>query len=185
MLWFMEGLKNLVPLHMEYADGIWELYRAYEEQLRKQAALSDSISRISPAWTYYNAASILAGTDSNAYTRFMDQARRYRQQLIDHSRAQKGFSTPSFFTTMKMDETLTFDRLAEIESEQGAEAINELKSSYWSKAPPLKDIPVFRYQPESLTRSIERALPDLLIIVLLNIIFFMAAYASFMRQEVK
>jgi len=185
MVWFMEGITYCVPLHLEYADRIWELYRAYEEELHRQLALSDNISRISPAWTYYNAASILAGTDSSAYTRFMDQARRYRQQLIDYSRAQRGFSSMSFFTTMKMDETLTFDELAEMESRQGAEVINKLKSSYWNSAPPLKDIPVFRYQPESPAESIGRALPDVFILVLLNIIFFMAAYASFMRQEVK
>lgn len=91
----------------------------------------------------------------------------------------------SFFTTMKMDETLTFDQLVEIESKQGAEAINKLKSSYGNSAPPLKDIPAFHYQPESPAESIGRALPDLFILALLNIIFFMAAYASFMRQEVK
>jgi len=91
----------------------------------------------------------------------------------------------SFFTTMKMDETLTFDQLVEMESRQGAGAISKLKSSYWNSAPPLKDIPVFRYQPESPAESIGRALLDVFILVLLNIIFFMAAYASFMRQEVK
>jgi len=79
--------------------------------LRRQVALSDNLSRISPAWTYYNAASVLAGTDSNVYTRFMVQARRYRAELIDYSRSKKGFSTLSFFTKMKMDETLTFAQL--------------------------------------------------------------------------
>jgi ABC-type transport system involved in multi-copper enzyme maturation permease subunit len=180
MIWFLEGSKYCLPLHMEYADKIWELYRAYDKELRRQVALSDNISRISPAWTYYNASSILAGTDSNAYMRFMDQARRYRQQLMDYSRALRGFSTLSFFTTMKMDETLTFAQLAEIESKQGSGVINELKSKYWQEAPPLKDIPVFGYQSESLAESIGRALPDLFILALLNVIFFLIAYASFM-----
>jgi len=183
--WYMEGLKYCVPLHIEYADRIWELYRSYEEGLKKQTALSDNISRISPAWTYYNAASVIAGTDPNAYARFMDQARRYRQQLIDYTNSHRGFSTLSFFTTMKMDETLTYDQLLEMESRRGGGYISKLKSSYWDKAPTLKDIPVFRYQWESPTESIARALPDLLILVLLNIIFFLAAYASFMRREVK
>jgi len=185
MIWYLKGIKYYVPLQMEYADKIWELYRAYEEELRRQVAFSENISRISPAWTYYNAISILAGTDYGAYTRFMNQARRYRHQLISYSNAQQGFSTSSFFTTMKISDTLTHDQLVEIESNRGSEAIKELQSSYWPKAPTLKDIPVFRHQPESLTESIERALPDAIILILLNMVFFLFAYASFVRQEVK
>jgi ABC-type transport system involved in multi-copper enzyme maturation permease subunit len=185
MIWYLEGIRYCLPLQMEYADNIWELYRAYEEELREQVAFSENISRVSPAWTYYNAISVLAGTDYGAYTQFMDQARRYRQQLIDYTNARQGFSTPSFFTTMKMSDTLTYDQLVEIESRQGNEAIKELQSSYWPKAPTLKDIPVFRHQPEPLTESIGSALPDLAILILLNIVFFLTAYASFVRQEVK
>jgi len=36
-----------------------------------------------------------------------------------------------------------------------------------------------------LTESISRMLPDVTILILLNIVFFLAAYASFVRQEVK
>ncbi len=185
MNWFLEGLKRLVPLHMEYADRIWGLYRNYEAELNSQVSLSNNLSRISPAWTYYNAASALAGTDSAAYTRFMEQARRYRQQLINYSSDRRAFSSLSFFTPMKMEDTLTFDQLVEIESKEGTDAINRIKSSYCANAPLLKDIPVFSYQPESLADGIGRALPDLVIIVLLNLVFFLAAYASFMRREVK
>jgi ABC-type transport system involved in multi-copper enzyme maturation permease subunit len=185
MIWFLEGVKYIVPLQIEYADKVWELYRSYEEELRRQVAFSENLSRISPAWTYYNAISALAGTDYGAYTRFMDQARRYRNQLVSYSNAQQGFTTPSFFTTMKMSDTLTHDQLVEIQSRQGNGAIEELQSSYWPKAPVLTGIPVFHHQPESLTESISRTLPDVTILILLNIVFFLAAYASFVRQEVK
>jgi ABC-type transport system involved in multi-copper enzyme maturation permease subunit len=185
MIWFLEGTKYCVPLQMEYADRIWELYRAYEDELHKQVAFSENISRISPAWTYYNAISVLAGTDYGAYTRFMNQARRYRQQLIDYTNARQGFSTPSFFTTMKVSDTLTYDQLVEMQSRQGNEAIEKLQWSYWSKAPMLMGIPVFRHQPESLSESVQRTLPDVTILILLNMVFFLTAYASFVRQEVK
>ncbi len=185
MIWFLEGIKLCVPLKMEYADKIWELYRSYEEELRRQVAFSENISRISPAWTYYNAISVLAGTDYGAYTRFMNQARRYRQQLVDYTNARRGFTTPSFFTTMKLSDTLTHNQLVEIQSRHGDEAIEKLQSSYWPKAPTLQGIPVFRHQPEPLTESISRMLPDVTILILLNIVFFLAAYASFVRQEVK
>jgi len=185
MIWFLEGTKYCVPLQMEYADKVWELYRAYEEELRSQVVFSENISRISLAWTYYNAISVLAGTDYGAYTRFMNQARRYRQQLIDYTNARRGFTTPFFFTTMKISDTLTYNQLVEMQSRQGNEAIEELQWSYWSKASTLQDIPVFRHQPESLSESVQRILPDVTILILLNMVFFLAAYASFVRQEVK
>jgi ABC-type transport system involved in multi-copper enzyme maturation permease subunit len=185
MIWYVEGIKYIVPLKMEYADKIWELYRVYEEELRRQVAFSENISRVSPAWTYYNTISVLAGTDYGAYTRFMDQARRYRQQLIDYTDERQGFTTSSFFTTMKLGDTLTYHQLEEMQSRYGNEAIKELQESYWPKAPVLTGIPVFRHQPESLSESFQRTLPDVTILILLNIVLFLAAYASFVRQEVK
>jgi ABC-type transport system involved in multi-copper enzyme maturation permease subunit len=185
MIWFLEGIKYIVPLQIEYADKVWELYRVYEEELRRQVAFSENLSRISPAWTYYNAISVLAGTDYGAYTRFMDQARRYRNQLVSYSNTQQGFTTPSFFTTMKLSDTLTHHQLEEMQSRYGNEAIEELQSSYWPKAPVLTGIPVFRHQPEPLTESIGRMLPDVTMLILLNMVFFLIAYALFVRQEVK
>ena len=46
-------------------------------------------------------------------------------------------------------------------------------------------VPVFSYQPISLSESIGRALPDLLVLALLNVVLLLWAYASFMRREVK
>jgi hypothetical protein len=115
----------------------------------------------------------------------MDQARRYRHQLISYTNSRQGFSTPSFFTTMKLSDTLTYNQLVEMQSRHGDEAIEKLQSSYWPKAPVLTGIPVFRHRPESLADSVQRTLPDVTILILLNIVFFLAAYASFVRQEVK
>ena len=86
-----------------------------------------------------------------------------------------------------MDETLTFAELAEIESTQGREAVEKTIApfieEFWTTF--LQGVPTFRYQPKSLSESIGSALPDVLILALLNIVLFLTAYASFMRQEVK
>ena len=86
-----------------------------------------------------------------------------------------------------MDETLTFAELAEMESTQGLEAIEKhaepFVERFWTM--PLQGVPIFRHQPKPLSESIGRALPDMLILAFLNIVLIMAAYASFMRQEVK
>jgi ABC-type transport system involved in multi-copper enzyme maturation permease subunit len=88
-----------------------------------------------------------------------------------------------------MEETLTFAQLVQMEEKQGVEAVENLIESSieknWTNAQPLQGIPVFRYQPEAPSESIKRAFPDLLILFLENIIFFLAAYVSFMRQDVR
>ena len=51
--------------------------------------------------------------------------------------------------------------------------------------PDISDMPQFEFKPESLKASIARALPDILIMVLLIIVFFAGAFVSFLRYDVR
>jgi len=57
----------------------------------------------------------------------------------------------------------------------------------WKSVEPLdlSDMPVFELKSEDVVSSVKRAMPDLLILVLLNVIFFMGAYTAFMRADVR
>jgi ABC-type transport system involved in multi-copper enzyme maturation permease subunit len=97
MLWYLAGTKFSVPLHFEYAEKKWEIYRQWEKSLIAQSEIAKTISRLSPSWIFYHASSILARTDSQNYVRFMEQVRRYRQEIIDYGQNNKGFSTLTYF----------------------------------------------------------------------------------------
>jgi hypothetical protein len=47
------------------------------------------------------------------------------------------------------------------------------------------DMPVFQQRSEEVRESVKRALPDILILFIWNVIFFMGAYLSFLRYDVR
>jgi hypothetical protein len=57
----------------------------------------------------------------------------------------------------------------------------------WDSIEPLdlSDMPIFELKGEDIASSVKRAMPDLLILVLLNVILFMGAYTAFMRADVR
>jgi ABC-type transport system involved in multi-copper enzyme maturation permease subunit len=46
-------------------------------------------------------------------------------------------------------------------------------------------MPVFQQRSEEVQESVKRALPDILILFIWNVIFFMGAYLSFLRYDVR
>lgn len=182
MQWYLAGAKYWASTRLQYADIIWALYREYNDDLERQLSLARLLSRMSPAWVYYNASAILSLTDVGNYLKFMDQARRYRQNLIDYTRVKGGFSTLLYITRMTMEDAPTTAEAEEMVKNLGRA---EYERRMRKNAKPFSDIPLFQYKPEDATESLARALPDLAILAILNSILFIAAYVSFMRGRIK
>ena len=184
MLWHLEQIKFSEPLRLRYVDKVLEIYQRYYEDLKRQSSLASNISRLSPAWTYYNSTTILAGTDINNYLRFLDRTRTYQNELISYMRSKKAFSSLSYFTRWRESELPTAKELWEM-PEEVAKA--KYAKEGWKSVEPLdlSDMLVFELKSEDVASSIKRAMPDLLILALLNVIFFMGAYTAFMRADVR
>jgi ABC-type transport system involved in multi-copper enzyme maturation permease subunit len=85
-----------------------------------------------------------------------------------------------------MDELRTTAELEEIERKGGRNAVMAaLKSDQYEKSEPLKNIPAFRFQKETITESSQRAWLDISILLILNVLFFMSAYVTFIREDVR
>ena len=142
-------------LRTEYAEKIWQIRKTYlDENPNRQSLLALNISRVSPTAVYYNAAAILAETDLGSFWRFMEQTRQYRREWVDYLRDEKIFSSRRWFTT---EFEAPFD---------------------------LSRIPRFKEQSEGIGSSLQRAVPDIMILTVLNILFFMGAFISFLRYDV-
>ena len=142
-------------LRTQYADRIWQIRKSYlDKNPNRQSLLALNISRISPAAVYYNAAAILAETDLGSFWRFMEQTRQYRREWVDYLRDEEIFSSRRWFTT---EFEAPFD---------------------------LSKIPRFKEQREGVDSSLQRAALDILILAVLNVLFFMGAFISFLRYEV-
>ncbi len=142
-------------LRAQYADRIWQIRKEYlDKNPNRQSLLSLNISRISPASVYYNAAAILAETDLGSFWRFMEQTRQYRREWVDYLRDEKIFSSRRWFTT---------------EFEEPVD---------------LSKIPRFKERSEGIGNSLQRATLDIMILSVLNVLFFMGAFISFLRYDV-
>ena len=154
---FVQGYYGFKEnLRAQYADKVWQIRKAYlDENPNRQSLLALNISRISPTTVYYNAVAILAETDLGSFWRFMEQARQYRREWVEYLRDEKIFSSRRWFTGKDFQEPLD-----------------------------LRGMPRFKERGEGISSSLQRALSDIMILAVLNILFFMGAFISFLRYDI-
>ncbi len=153
---FVQGYYGFKEnLRAQYADKVWQIRKAYlDENPNRQSLLALNISRISPTAVYYNATAILAETDLGSFQKFMEQTRQYRREWVEYLRDEKIFSSRRWFTGKDSQEPLD-----------------------------LSGMPRFKERSESIGSSLQRAVPDIMILTVLNILFFMGAFVSFLRYD--
>ena len=115
----------------------------------------------------------------------MEQARRYREEIIEYARRNGGLTTLKFFTRMNLDEAPTYDQLVEMEGRLGRKTLEEYLSRWWREAQPLRDIPRFVYRRERLSDAVIRASHGMMILALLNLLFFLSGFVTFVRRPVR
>ena len=153
---YHEFMKFREELRIDYADRVGRIWQEYLTQNPiRQAKLARNVARISPAAAYASATEILAQTDLDSHSRFLQQAGEYRSELTQYLRDQNAFGSEAWY---------------------GREAGRKINT---------EGIPLFSDRPEPSLSSIRRATPDILILLLLNVVFFLATYLSFLRYNVR
>ncbi len=187
MLWELEGLKFCLRLDMEYAEKIHNLYLDYEQAVAAQASLARNLARLSPAWDYYQAASSLAGTDTGSFLRFLDQARRYRRDVIQYVQNKGGLFTAAYFTRAEIDKLPSTQELDALKASQGQRAVEELIGPGWPGVRPLdlRDMPSCDFAPAPLGVRIAPALPEAGILLFLNLVLFLVVHVVLLRTDVR
>ncbi len=179
MLTLLERVKSTVPIQLHYANRMWQVYQRYEESMKKQALLSRSLKRFSPAFCYENLSTALAGTDLAQEDRFMNQTRRYREELISYMQSKAAFSSLLFFTRMSVDEL----------PEDGEHWPDELTRRIAPREnhPPLdlSDMPGFIVPKDRIVSALNRGKLDLTILLFVNFLVFMMAFANFLRYDAR
>ena len=147
----------------DYLTGRADTKRRFDdEHLNKQFAqieFTQQITRLSPAAIYKYAVESLAGTGFTRHKRFIQQARRYRQQFADFIQSEDRGDNDSYHVYF-------------------------VKEGLSQKPVAFNSIPKFS---EQLTLGIafEGAMLDLTLLVSLALLLFMAAVLAFMRGDVK
>ncbi len=133
-----------------------------DEHLNKQfaqVAFTQQVTRLSPASIYKYAMESLSGTGFARHKKFVQHARRYRQQFIEFIKSEDSADKESYHVYF-------------------------VKEGLSQKPVAFNSIPKFS---EKLTLSItfKGALLDLTLLVLLSLLLFMATVLAFMRSDVK
>lgn len=151
--------QRIEPMRIDTADRIWQIRKqTLNNSYGRKQRLAANIMRLSPASIYSNASTALAGTDLGNIHEFISQVREYRRNLIQYLNSQKAFSSEQWFRYGNWDT---------------------------ENKPNLGGVPVFYQRNESIISSIGRSVLDVLLLLFLNVIFFMLSYTFFMREEVR
>ena len=133
------------------------LERDYQIKKQAQKQLAINLSRISPASTLMSGAMSLARTGPEEHARFLASVRIYKPTFAE-------WINTKFYRSISYNATQT----GEIDSK-----------------PILDDMPLHKFEPESLTKSLGRILPDFGLMLFLIVFFFAGAYISFIKYDVR
>jgi len=151
--------QHAESMRISAADQTWQIRKqALNSSYGRKQRLAMNILRVSPTAIYDNVSASLAGTDLGGIRGFMDQAREYRRNLIQYMNDEKAFSSEQWF------------RFGDWKTEN---------------RPDLSGVPVFYQRDESVASSLSRGVTDMLILVILNVMFFILSHTFFVREEVR
>ena len=184
MLWYLNGAQFYIPHRIEYAEQIGNLHQEYYRSLKRQTVLAENLSRLSPAWVYYNVSAGLSGTDLRRHERFIQQAQDYRKALMTYMQEQGAFSSISWFTSANLNDMPSQAGLVESDEETFFENV---PPKSWDDVEPLdlSGMPVFNSRPAWGNVALGGALPDLIYLIFLNILLFLITGAMFLKNEVR
>ena len=184
MRWYLDGARFYIPHRIEYAEQIGNLHQDYYRSLKRQTVLAENLSRLSPAWVYYNISAGLSGTDLRRHERFIQQAQDYRKTLMTYMAEQGAFSSINWFTSANLNDMPSQAGLVASDEETFFENVTP-KS--WDDVEPLdlSGMPVFTSGSAWGDIALGGVLPDLVYLVFLNILLFLITGAMFLKSEVR
>ena len=184
-----------IPIKLRYADKFLEMEQSNLNSFFAQKKLARSLSCISPVSTYENLMAVLAGTDMTSFEQFINQVGAHRNEVVEYIRSKTGgFSSASFFAICTEEESVEYTRLyLQVEKAPDAQAkaraeqaLKEWEQRNPAKAVPLNllDFPWFRYRP-SAEAYLRKAIPDLVTLLIMNVVLFGVCFAAFTRYDVR
>jgi ABC-type transport system involved in multi-copper enzyme maturation permease subunit len=169
MAYYQEYNRLECVLGIKYADKFLQVERAYINGLVAQRNLAANLARVSPISLYDNAMSSLAGTNISSFQSFAADVKAHRDRIIEYVRSRtEDFSSSAFFTTCTKEEMEQY--------EKGADSGGEHPSLE------LSDFPRFVHKAD-IVGDLRGAVPDMALLIFVNMLFFALSFAAFAKSE--
>jgi len=147
-------------------DAFMAVYRDYWDEMVADVRSGYNVTRVSPCVVYRRAAESIAGSGIDHYENFMKQVWIYRSILRDF-----------LISHHPLDFHKYYDGVEELER-QAFQALSKVKFTG-------ADVPKFHDDPIPVEDAMRNSLWDIAILVMSNVVFFMATYISFLRRDVR
>lgn len=137
-----------------------------ESRQLQQERLAFSLARISPSALFSLATSNIVGTSIELKQHFLDEAYGYQQTFAEFMKEKTGMNLGGDVILFRMK------RGGDDEQEQ-EKPINPA------------ELPVFEYHPIPLAKIMNKAMIDIGLLVLFNLMFFIGAFVRFLKYDVR
>jgi ABC-type transport system involved in multi-copper enzyme maturation permease subunit len=156
--------KYSLGRHLYCSDATMAVYRDYWDEMASDMRFGYNVTRLSPCVVYRRAAESIAGSGIDHYESFMKRLWQYRTLLQ---------------ATLISHYPLELNKLYD-----GEEELEDLVFHVQVKFA-AADVPRFHDDPIPSGDAMRNSLWDIAILFILNFVFFMAAYMSFLRRDVR
>ena len=144
----------------------------YWDAMLAQVRFGYNVTRVSPCVVYQRAVEAIAGSGIDHYASFLEQAREYRlalrQFFLDHY-------------PLNINRPHAGARSMNIAEKNDRELVEGLSSRTFTAA----EIPKFYDDPISMEDAMRNSLWNTAILLMFNVVFFMAACISFLNRDVR
>jgi len=158
-----DSVRRRVKAANDMTTGKNRVRDDYRNKIVQQVKLAQNITRISPSAVYQYASESIVGSGLARFESFMRQVKVYQQMLTEFVKVEDLRDKDSFHLITEEVWTGLF----------GQKPVN------------YNAIPKFAEKNISTQNAMQVALWDILLLVLFNLIFFMGAFVSFLRYDVR
>jgi hypothetical protein len=153
---------------------IGQVIEDYSRKRDRQVLLAQSLARLSPAALFQSAATELSNTGLSHHWGFLENAQRYKSLFAEYSQlarvANREKAKPS----------------SRGSASSGGFTISAVFTRDYSRIPiDAATFPAFVDHWPPLSKSLERALLDIGLLALVNVLLFVAAVVRFLRYDVR
>jgi len=190
----------------DLADKKWKLQKEQIDFYKYQYNINQAFSYFSPSEIFRDCADALCHTDVGSYNYFIEEAKKYRKNLISYYINDGIFNSFIYFTPIPEDKFVTANQIVFKASNglfktyndavnNGHEDIIE-KAIYKEKLFPelnsenykpldFSDVPKFKMNDIKILYTIKMIIIKIMILIMINIILFYLAYISFIRFDIR
>lgn len=193
----MTLLPKAISAQNEFASRRFGLESEYFASRKAKTELTENLMRISPSSLFGNIVNALTRTDAAGHESFIEQARNYRQEVVEYIESHGGYTSSRWFTNDVEDapyrEMVRFAEMMTL-PEMGAafqdpELVQEIFTAIEEAiADParkldLSDLPRFQMRQQPLAEALGAAALDIILLSVFIAVIVVVSYTRFFSYD--